>query len=317
MKEPRTLLDDHQSGLESLLLTAMRADRPSPRARERALAGVSRWGVPVLLGFWTKSAIASLTPWAKIAMCMVAASTVPVTVGVVRAIQTSNDGSPQAIVTSPRRGAQGAYAPERHNSRDAPRPLSLPSTPTREPAPVPALVTPAPPAENADPSSRAVGSAVGSVRRRLTTHAEGANQERDSIRVAKDPSTTYAAHSEVRQPRDAEPRDAEPRDAEPRLAEPRLAEPMVGVDAEAATLHAVRRSLATGDSSGALAMLDDYHRRFPAAHLATEAAVLRVESLMVAGNRSAAEALGRSLIDASPYGPHARRIRALLGWKEE
>jgi len=108
-------------------------------------------------------------------------------------------------------------------------------------------------------------------------------------------------------------------DAEPLVAEPTLAdaEPLVGVDAEAATLHAVRRSLATGDARGALAMLDEFHRRFPAAHLSTEAAVLRVESLLVTGNRSAAEALGRSLVDASPYGPHARHIRALLGWKEE
>ena len=59
--------------------------------------------------------------------------------------------------------------------------------------------------------------------------------------------------------------------------------------------------------------LDSYARRFPAGSLRTEAKVLRIEALMLRGDRAGATRLGRALLQRSPKGPYARRIRSLLG----
>ncbi len=85
---------------------------------------------------------------------------------------------------------------------------------------------------------------------------------------------------------------------------------------ETAQLSTVRRLLETSHASEALAALDDYDARFPRGVLAEEAAVLRVEALLAAGNGAGAR---RAVADferrypASSYGP---RVQALTDEKE-
>jgi hypothetical protein len=82
---------------------------------------------------------------------------------------------------------------------------------------------------------------------------------------------------------------------------------------EIATIDRARRALYDHrDVHEALRALDEHDRRFPRGALGPEAAVLRVEALLAAGDRPAAEALGARLLAESPSGPLADRVRALL-----
>jgi hypothetical protein len=81
---------------------------------------------------------------------------------------------------------------------------------------------------------------------------------------------------------------------------------------EIATIDRARRALYDHDAHGALRALDEHDRRFPQGALGPEAQVLRVEALLAAGDRPGAEALGGRLLAASPSGPQAERVRALL-----
>jgi hypothetical protein len=81
---------------------------------------------------------------------------------------------------------------------------------------------------------------------------------------------------------------------------------------EIATIDRARRALYDHDVHEALRALDEHDRRFPRGPLGPEASVLRVEALLAAGDRPAAEALGARLLAESPSGPLADRVRALL-----
>ena len=73
----------------------------------------------------------------------------------------------------------------------------------------------------------------------------------------------------------------------------------------------MRASLAGGDASAALAELDAYRRAFPDAALDDEATVLRVNALLLRGDRSAATVLANRFLAAHPSSPHAPRLRTL------
>jgi hypothetical protein len=81
---------------------------------------------------------------------------------------------------------------------------------------------------------------------------------------------------------------------------------------EVESLDRVRAALASANAGAALRELDAFSVRFPAAALAPEATVLRVQALLESGNRAAAERLARRFIAASPGSPHAARIRLLI-----
>jgi TolA-binding protein len=78
-------------------------------------------------------------------------------------------------------------------------------------------------------------------------------------------------------------------------------------------IESARSALAGKDATEALHRLDAYKRQFPKGSLATEALMLRIESLVVRGDHSAAGRLGDALLERSPNGPYARRVRSLLG----
>ncbi|MFO0643328.1 MAG: hypothetical protein U0183_29145 [Polyangiaceae bacterium] len=82
---------------------------------------------------------------------------------------------------------------------------------------------------------------------------------------------------------------------------------------EVARLDEARAKLARGDAAGALVSLDQHDREFPRGLLGAEADVLRVEALVKAGRRDEARARGERLLAREPNGPHAKRLRTLLG----
>lgn len=83
------------------------------------------------------------------------------------------------------------------------------------------------------------------------------------------------------------------------------------LDQEIAWLEPARRSLQANDGQQALAALDQAapHVRL----LASEAALLRVEALLLSGRRTEAERLAQPFLDRHASSPHAERLRRLLG----
>ena len=82
---------------------------------------------------------------------------------------------------------------------------------------------------------------------------------------------------------------------------------------EVALLDHARSSLAMGNPRAALAALDTCNREVPAGLLKPESTVLRVQALLAVGDRTAAVALARDFLSHNPMGPHAVRMRHLLG----
>lgn len=92
-----------------------------------------------------------------------------------------------------------------------------------------------------------------------------------------------------------------------------------GVDSlveELSALERARRSFASGDAKGSLRLLDEYARRFPRPQLGSEAGMLRIEALVVNGERASATRLARAALARQPNGPHARRLRSLVAEAE-
>lgn len=81
---------------------------------------------------------------------------------------------------------------------------------------------------------------------------------------------------------------------------------------QAELLDRARARVASGDPAAALALLNDFDRRFAGAPLAEESLLLRVEALARRGDRSAASSLGGQFLGAYPASVHADRVRALL-----
>lgn len=82
---------------------------------------------------------------------------------------------------------------------------------------------------------------------------------------------------------------------------------------EVRCLDEARAKLARGDAAGALVSLDKHDREFPRGLLGAEADMLRVEALVKAGRGDEARARGERLLAREPNGPHAKRLRTLLG----
>lgn len=82
---------------------------------------------------------------------------------------------------------------------------------------------------------------------------------------------------------------------------------------ELAALQQARAALGAGDPARALSMLDAYVTRFPHGVMAQEAAVLRIEALVRAGDRPAAQRAADAYLAAHPQSPYLDRIRSLLG----
>jgi hypothetical protein len=81
---------------------------------------------------------------------------------------------------------------------------------------------------------------------------------------------------------------------------------------QAERLDRARALLEAGDSSGTLALLDDYDRRFAGGPLSEESLLLRIKALGRRGDRSAASALARRFLKTYPASVHVDRVTALL-----
>jgi hypothetical protein len=81
---------------------------------------------------------------------------------------------------------------------------------------------------------------------------------------------------------------------------------------EIAKLEAARTRLASGDPAGAHGELDGYARDFGGGTLAPEAAALRVDAFIAAGERERAVAAAQRYLAAHPAGAAAPRMRELV-----
>jgi hypothetical protein len=91
------------------------------------------------------------------------------------------------------------------------------------------------------------------------------------------------------------------------------APPEASLRREAALLEAVRESLAGSQLDRALVLLDDYDARFATGVLSEESAVLRIEALVAAGRRAAADAKLTEFARRYPASSYGPRLRALAG----
>jgi hypothetical protein len=81
---------------------------------------------------------------------------------------------------------------------------------------------------------------------------------------------------------------------------------------EVQALELAQQALGAHNPGAALQKLDRYGAEFPGGALGSEATVLRVQALLMNGNRTAAQALADSYSAAHPDSPYARRIQDTL-----
>jgi hypothetical protein len=81
---------------------------------------------------------------------------------------------------------------------------------------------------------------------------------------------------------------------------------------ELAVLEQARGAMGAGEPTRALSILDGYDVRFPRGAMVPEAAVLRVEALVKAGDRPAAYRFANAFLASEPRSPYAVRIQSLL-----
>ncbi|MDF2693767.1 MAG: hypothetical protein K0S65_2150 [Labilithrix sp.] len=77
-------------------------------------------------------------------------------------------------------------------------------------------------------------------------------------------------------------------------------------------IDSARTRLRQDDPRGALAVLDEYDRRFSAPAFKEEATVLRVSSLAKAGDRAQAKRIGEAFLNAHPSELYSRRVEAIV-----
>jgi len=81
---------------------------------------------------------------------------------------------------------------------------------------------------------------------------------------------------------------------------------------EVAVIDEARQALANARGADALRVLDRYQRDYPRGRLGQEAGYLRMQALVLTGNRAAAQQLAEQFLRASPNSPLAPRIRELI-----
>ena len=84
------------------------------------------------------------------------------------------------------------------------------------------------------------------------------------------------------------------------------------VRAEIAALDEAHRAVWRGDPARALSILDAYVARFPHGVMAPEATLVRIEALLNAGDRPAAERAATALAATDPDNPYVARVQSLL-----
>ncbi len=113
-------------------------------------------------------------------------------------------------------------------------------------------------------------------------------------------------------PTDARPRTASPSTLPSTAARVGAIAARSTLGEEVSTIDGARRAISSGDAGAALAQVDAYDARFPSGSLAQESREIRIEALLLEGNRSTAEPMASRFLMDHPKSPYARRLRALL-----
>jgi hypothetical protein len=85
------------------------------------------------------------------------------------------------------------------------------------------------------------------------------------------------------------------------------------IAAELDALNTVRAALAAKDAERALRLLDEFEAKTPVSPLREEAAVLRVESLLLAGRLTEARSAAEAFVARYPKSPYLERVRRAMG----
>ena len=85
---------------------------------------------------------------------------------------------------------------------------------------------------------------------------------------------------------------------------------------EAAAIEQAGSAVRHQDGASALRALDEYQARFPRGRLYPEATALRVQALLLVGQRDAARETAARFLRSYPESPSAKRLRTLVGRAE-
>jgi hypothetical protein len=193
--------------------------------------------------------------------------------------------SPTALPASAAPAASSASSPSSMESSEAPpAPVDAPSAPSRPVLPSspntvlgPALSVTPPPALGAPPSRASEGT--------------------PAPRMAPNETpTTPAAEAEVVAPAASSPAAARG-----------------DLNGEVLSIEQARSALAANRPSDALRALDEYAQRHPHGSLGRESELLRIEALVMRGDRAEAQRRGHAMLTTSPDGLYRARLRKILG----
>ncbi len=298
MADPQRLVDDPDASPLARSLLAS-ADGDAPSSRDRA-AVAKRLGIAAgLLAASGEVGAGSLAGamWWKIGLLVVAIGGA-ITGGVAL---TREPAPAQAAAASPApspaAAAEPAAPPPAVPSAEAPPAAAAPASPATAPAPAaPAPAPAAEPAPAAKPSARSSA--------RSTTPPPPA---------APTAPAAPAAAPAAPEPAPAAAAPADPAPAPAAAAPP----PAPTVDArrlaaEVAILDRARAALRGGDPGAATAALDEHARDFADGALVAEAELVRIETLIRAGDAEAARRRARDFLVRFPQSPLAKRLRSLV-----
>jgi hypothetical protein len=277
------LLDDGATDLEALLLRAGREDvQPDPLARARTIENIKSASHAAILGGGGLLAARWLgRSWSTLTKwALVAGFGVSAVVAVV--YLTVRDEPATAGLASPRSAASA-------HQQDA-----------RPPSPAAVLHDEeivAPPTPEAT-SVRAQARPKGRV--------QGDHASSSPARVPTKEATVPVAPEAQEKPRRTASESVEAAEAAPART----------LREETARLEGVRRLLEASRAAEALTALDGYDARFASGLLAEEAAVLRVEALLAAGNIAGARRVVADFEARYPSSSYRARVHALIERKE-
>ncbi|AKU93851.1 hypothetical protein AKJ09_00515 [Labilithrix luteola] len=162
--------------------------------------------------------------------------------------------------------------------------------------------TPAPFAASGEPSPHAVNDSPPEI-------PSIAVDQLPSSQVPSKPNRPRSVPAPSAEPTTASTRSSLEAATAPEAASPR---PLNSIAEQIRLVDSARRHVAAHEGREALAVLDDYARRFPGGALDEEATALRVEALDRAGDHAAAVALGRRFMSANPNSAYASRVALVI-----
>jgi Tetratricopeptide repeat len=277
MTDPKRWLDDGASCDVEHLVRAAQAEQPDGASLGRALAAVGI-GLGATSAAASAKAAGTAASLGATAQLTVTASMLAKWTALGAIVATLTLGAAKLALEAPPPSPASASSIELSARR---LPGALPSAARATPQPVSATphagdtLPVAPPATRLPPLAR------------VSPSRDGALGSTPSLARADAPGESLASGQQA-------PVDAET-----------LAQQVRSIDR-------ARAALAAGQAAQALAVLDDYERRFPQRGFAPEALYLRMEALSALGKTEEAREAAERLLASYPHSLHGSRARALL-----